>query len=190
MPIQFFGKVDKRKQDGKIASEYPAWYMRSQIEELEESINRKERELQRGTIPPSEVMYAKAELEKEQKRLGEIRESEPKLTDAERDSISKVYKELGKEIQDTLFTKTDMMKGLADAHEEARLMVGDVISVKDKAFAEMCEACGIPLEREGKARRAISRNEASRVYKIIGRYLGENTNIERLRRDKITARGA
>jgi len=32
----------------------------------------------------------------------------------------------------------------------------------------------------------ISRNQASRAYKIIGKVLGENTNVEKLRRDRKT----
>ena len=48
----------------------------------------------------------------------------------------------------------------------------------------------IPQPRDDNERKGISRNEAARVYKIVGKYLGENTNIEALRRDRLTARSA
>jgi len=179
--IQFFGDVDRRhkRADERIASEYPAFYFPTKLEELKENIDKTKRQISMGLIPASELPYAKAELEKSEKRLKEIKSSLPKLSGKEKDALAKVYGELGEQIADAMFTRTAMKKGLADAHEEARRMSEPIIKVGDAG--KMFENMGItPVD--GK----VSRNQASRAWKIIGKVLGESSNTESLRRDMKT----
>ena len=178
--IQFFSSIDRKgkRADGAITSEYPAFYFYTHYEELQESTDKQQRQVDLGLVPASELPRIKAELKRNNDRLAEIQEANPKLG-PEKDAVHKLYKELEESISDSMYTRSDMQKGLVDAHEEARRMVDPLISIKgnEKFFHNM----GITA-RNGK----VSRNEASRAYKIMGKALGENTNTERLRRDRNT----
>jgi hypothetical protein len=179
--VQFFGSIDRKgkRADGAITSEYPAFYFYTHYEELQESTEKQQRQVDLGLVPASELPRIKAELKRNNDRLDEIKKANPKLTGPEKDAVHKLYKELEESISDSMYTRSDMKKGLVDAHEEARRMVDPLISIKgnEKFFHNM----GITA-RNGK----VSRNEASRAYKIMGKALGENTNTERLRRDRNT----
>ena len=178
--IQFFSSIDRKgkRADGAITSEYPAFYFYTHYEELQESTDKQQRQVDLGLVPASELPRIKAELKRNNDRLAEIQEANPKLG-PEKDAVHKLYKELEESISDSMYTRSDMQKGLVDAHEEARRMVDPIIPIKgnEKFFHNM----GITA-RNGK----VSRNEASRAYKIMGKALGENTNTERLRRDRNT----
>jgi len=181
--IQFFGSVDRKgKTDtGKITSAYPAWYFTAHLEEMKEGIDRKYRSIQRGEIPASELDLAGITLEKETKRYEQIMLSRPKLEDKDVDDLAKVYKELEKEIGASLFTRSDMKKGLVDVHEEARRMSEPIINVDRNV--ELLREMGINIPKN---KSMVSRNQASKAYKILGKLLGENTNVERLRKDYAT----
>jgi hypothetical protein len=179
--INFFGAVDRKgkRADGKITSEYPAFYFHTQFDELKENTERAERQLKLGLVPASEVPYAQAEVERNRQRMIDIKKANPQLEGRQKDAVFNMYKELASQISDSMYTRSDMKKGLVDAHEEARRMSQPIISIKgnEKFFHNM----GITATG-GK----ISRNEASRAYKIMGKALGENTNTEHLRRDRKT----
>ena len=182
MPIVFYGQID-RNTKGNIGSQYPAWMLEGQIEQYREGIESKKRRLARGEVPQDSIPQVMQEIERESKRLDEIVGSKPKLTDKENDEIAKVYKTLSDDIKDSMFTRTDMMKGLASPNEEYKRMKTPVIKVTDKV-AELCEANGIRVE-SGK----VSRDGATKLWKITGAYLNEKTNVENLRRDGLSARG-
>lgn len=175
--VMFFGKVDRNKK-GTVSSEYPAWAMGTHIEELEESIHQKKTVLERKLYIPGEEMNIKATLDREEKRLSEIKESRPALETADENRVYKGYKEVGKKIADSLFSRDDMERGLANPHEEKNRMVKPCIEIDP----ELAVACNIPAERIKDNK--VSRNDAARIYKIIGSYFGENTNIEALRPDR------
>lgn len=177
--VQFFGAVDRkeRRANGIICSEYPAFYFTSIIDDMEEDIARKERELGSGMTPAAHAPKQKADLEREKARLVEIKNSKIKLTGKVKDEAAKVHKELGGLIQDSMFTRTDSEKGLADAHEELRRQTQPLFNVR--GHTQLFHNMGINI-KDGKA----SRNQISKVYKIIGKVLGENTNTERLRPDR------
>lgn len=172
--VKFFGKVD-RNEKGKITSQYPAWSMPTHIDEMKESIASKRRQLDRGLIDAAQVPYMKTEILNEEHRLRDIEESRPKLSAKETDTVAKSYTDLKGKIKETLFSRDEMMKGLADAGEEARRMVNPIIKVDPK----LAESCGVKTYR-GK----VSRNDASKMLKILGKSLGEPTNIEYLRPDR------
>lgn len=177
--VEFFGAVDRkdRRSDGRICSEYPAFYFRTHIDELRESIDSKVQGLERGEIYPTEIPKIKAELEREKLRLADIEKSKVVLKDGAKDEAAKLYADLGEQIQDSLFTRTEMMKGLANPHEEARRMKDlDIINIRGNT--EVFKKMGIQT-RKGKT----SRTGATRAYKILGSLLGEETNVEYLRKD-------
>ena len=183
--VTFYGKVDIKKH-GKIASQMPSWTMQVQLENMAEGIAKKERALANGTIPADDIMRTKEELKKEKERYEDIISSRPKLSETDENMLSKTYKTLGNEIKQSLFTRSDMKLGFADAHEEVRRMKDPIIGIS-KEIANLCEDNGVRVERKSGSN-YVSRDNASKLWKIIGKYLGESSNIETLRRDRTTAR--
>lgn len=175
--MKLFGESDCDKF-GKIKSEYPVWYHEVHIEELAENVASAKRRLNRGEVPQSALASHKAELERNETRLGVIEKNMPKLSDGERDKLWELWKkELCPKIKESLFTRTEMMKGLASGHEEARRMVNPVIMVSAKLekFLGFCN-CQVVNHK-------ASRNALAKAFKLTGRLLGESTNIEVLRGD-------
>ena len=178
--ITFFGKVDRDKL-GKITSEYPAFYFQRQTEDLLEDIAKHERALETHSVPPSEIQYTKSELAQMKAKAKEIYESKPNLSSTQRNDVVDNYKKLGKEIGERLFTRSDMMKGTADAHVEANMMTTGCIKIDNAATHDLAMACNVSIEKRGKSH-YISRNAAQKMWQIAGKYLGEPTNPEVLRR--------
>lgn len=178
--ISFFGTVDRQRSapNGKILSEYPAWYNEQLIDDLREKISSKERAIAENRVDPRELPTEKENLDQLKKRMSEIERSRPKNMDGKtKDHLAKFYKEMGKEISDLMFDRTSMMKGTADAHIEASRMEKPCINLPDE-FAELASKLNV-VPTNGK----INRNQASRMWKIIGRALEEETNCEILRKD-------
>lgn len=180
MSVEFFGEVDKG-QKGEISSQFPAWYFESHLDELRESIARKERSLKRGDIPPDSIPDTRAELAKEIERLRLIEKSKPTTSDQERNLLWKCYKSLGSKIQDCMFTRSEMMLGTVSAHEEAKRMSQPCIALGKEELA-LAKGCGVVVDEN----KMVSRNGASRIFKMVGKLIGEPTNIEVLRKDKST----
>jgi hypothetical protein len=178
--VEFFGKVDKG-QKGEISSQFPAWYFESHLDELRESIARKERSLKRGDIPPDSIPETRAELAKESERLKAIEGSKPTLSDQEKNLLYKCHKSLGSKIQDSMFTRSEMMMGTASPHEEAKRMSQPII-VLSKEELSLAKGCGVTVDDKN----MVSRNAASRIFKMVGKLIDQPTNIEVLRKDKAT----
>lgn len=179
MPVQFFSEADMATKDGlkKIVSEYPAWYYTTMLDDLREDVRREEFTLESGVVPAERVPQIRDKVKRLKLKLEEIEKSVPKLSEVEEGKLLKVRKELGKEITSRMFTRSQMQKGLADSHTEARRMVERSISITPEV-AEVAKSCNInPID--GK----ISRTEAEKMWKITGRYFGDVSNSESLRRD-------
>ena len=103
--------------------------------------------------------------------------SKPKVTGRDKDALADFYKSLEGDIRDSMFTRTDMEKGLADPHQELERQKTPGFNIKphSKLFHQM----GIPVSG-GKA----TRDQLCKAYKVAGKLLGENTNVERLRKDR------
>lgn len=173
--IHFFGKVDKNR-DGKIGSQYPAWSMDVHIDELSRSIEDKEIRLKNRMVPEESRNLVEAELARETERIEQIRASRPELSEEQSNKAYKEFKNLKKGISETLFSRDEMMYGSASPHQEAKRMSEPCVTVDP----EIAEACGVKVDKENK----VSRNDATRIYTIIGKYFGESTNIEAIRKDK------
>ena len=176
--MRFFGEADRTK-DGKIKSDYPAWYQEQHVEDLRESIKQQERSLEEGSVPPERKGQYRERLNQEKERLEQIETSKPKFAGPEKDTVSKFRKEMGDKIADAHYRRSHMEKGLVNAHEEARRMTEPCIEVKGQAEAEILKECGARITEGGK----VTRTEAEKAWKITGRALGEDmTNVEVLRK--------
>lgn len=173
--LEFFGKVD-RDRDGNIGSTLPAWYFDAQVDTMKEGIQRREAALERGDIPSDYVYQTREDLKRDRERLDGIESSRPRLNEVQTSTLGKTYKELSSDIRDSMFTRDDVQRGFADAHEEARRMVKPCIKVDP----ELARKCGVTNIVNG----MVSRNDATKILKITGKALGEETNVERLRKMK------
>ncbi len=176
--INFFGKVD-RNDKGNINSPYPAWYFDNSIAELQNTIKEKQDRLARHEVPYENEPEVREQLRKEQERLDLILSSKPELSDKESNMLYKTYKRLSELISDSLFTRSEMLQGTADAHKER---------IRQKAPSIPCPellAQAMGLRWSGGA---IGRDDAVRAWQIIGKLLGLPTNSEHLRKDRATVK--
>lgn len=177
--ITVFSEADLVKVEGGkiIGSEYPVWYHETMIDELRENIRMDELALKRGTMPEERRHETKQRLDRNRERLDKIVEAVPELDDKQKDYLSKIRKDLGNEIQRMMYSRSQMQKGLADAHGEARRMTEPSIKANGTIY-DMAKACNVTVT-DGK----ISRNGAEKIWKICSKRLGEISNTEYLRKD-------
>lgn len=170
--VTFFAEDDLTKE-GRILSQYPAWYFTTHIEELEEEIRHDEFVIERELVDKANRFEFKENLKKKKEKLARIQESTPRLNTRQIQKLDGYHHELSERLRDSMFSYTEMQRGTADAHEEARRMSMPCIDVpKDLAML-----CNVRLQN-GQA----TRNQAAKCWKIVGRILGKNTNVETLRK--------
>jgi hypothetical protein len=175
-----FGNID-RTRDGVVASEYPAWAQVQQMDAFKEHIDQLERGIKSGRFSNDEIHNVRAEKAKLESRLDDMMKSKPKPGESERAMLYKHYRSLGTKIQASMFTRSDMKNGLASPREEAKRMKKPCIILEP-------DECGIALACNVKAdgKKMVSRDAAAKVFKLLGKILGEPANIEVLRLDKKT----
>jgi len=173
-----FGPAD-RDRDGNIVSTYPAFYTRAQLEDLQESVASKKRALEHGWVPEGAVMSHKELLRREEKKLSEIESSIPVLNESDRDRLNNMYKWLSGQIKPLLFTRSEMQRSDL-GHEEARRMITPCIKIENDEQAAILKACGVDRFHGAGL---ITREQAIKAWKIIGRLLDKPSNVEYLRKD-------
>ena len=173
--FSFFGKVDRNDKNA-VCSEYPAYMLAVQREKLSEDINSMKRRLRSGEVELEARVSLKEEIQKSVVRLGEIDRSRPKITAPMKDKMSKHYKELSVSLSEVMFSLYEEHKGLADAHEEVQRMHFPCVEVN----SELAKAANLSPDKESK----VSRNDATKLWKIMGHILGLPTNPERLRKQQ------
>jgi hypothetical protein len=177
--VEFYGAVDKNKK-GEIASHMPAWYLTQHKEELDKNIDELQSALDRGLVPDVEKELARTRLAQFKQKKSDIDESQPVFTDSQKDAIDKVQKSLGKKIADSMYTRSDMMRGTADAHEEARRMADPCIKLSGEEFI-LAKKAGLKISMiRGDA--MVSRTDSERLWKFCRKANGEATNTELLRK--------
>ena len=175
----FFGEVDLDVR-GNIASEYPAWYFETHLSNMIEERDMLKRRIDRGEVPPDSVPQATAEVRNMNERIEKIQRSKPELSEKERDKLLGLHKHLSEKISDSMFTRSEMKMGTASPHEEARRMVEPRIALYPELLG-IAKLCNVKLSGN-----KVSRNDATRIWKIIGKLTGVGTNVEGLRRDRAT----
>ncbi len=174
--IDFFGKADMNHH-GNVGSEMPSWYFKQHKEELKNNIDSLDASLSRGEIAEDKKPGAIADLKKMRTKLDLINESEPRLEGKQQDIVANVSSSLGKKISSAMFTRSDMMRGTADAHEEARRMADPCIRLTSEEVA-LARKAGCRITNDG----MVSRTDAERTWKLCRRINGETSNTEILRK--------
>jgi len=178
-PIKFFGAVDRERNDanGKILSAYPAWYYDEKIDRMKDDIIVRENRIVNGRVPTDRLEEEKNALDERKKRLKGIIQSRPKPVGKERDEVSKFFKHLRDQVINRLPSRSDVLKGTIEIRGE--IMWKKKPSIGVEGFVPMCESLGLTMPE----RKMISGHQAMLALKVLGKLLGEETNIERLRRD-------
>lgn len=185
--VKFYGKIDINKH-GNISSALPAWSMQTKIEELTESVESAERQIERGEVPYDKMGEVKEKIRKGKEKLEMILSSKPALSEEQENKLWKIYKSLGKDIQDSLFTRSEMKLGLASPHEELKRMKEPIIRISPE-IAEICKENNVKVSSKSNTH-YVSRDGASLMWKVIGKYFGEASNVETLRKDKVSVKAS
>lgn len=169
MGFSFYSDVDK-------GSAMPGWTHDEHLNRAEDSIRMKRKALEDGAVPPAMRGQFIEQMKKEEQRLDQIKEDRHRVTkNFDEDKLNRWQEEAGKEISAAMFTYTEMQRGTASAHEEARRMTEPCVRIDP----EMAEAAGITLDRKGEC----SRTDAERAWKLCRKAMGEMDNPEILREE-------
>jgi len=171
--IQFFSEADMNDK-GYITSSMPAWYFDAHIDELRETMERKERAIKMGMVAQEDIFRTREEIKKEKAKLKSIENSKPELKGANKDRCWGAYKSLQDQIKYTMPTRKEAKDGLVSPQQELKRLKSKHIKVD----TEIAKACGVNVVKGH-----ITGDEANKCYQILGRALGENTYTEALRRD-------
>ena len=180
--ITFFSEIDMNDK-GKINTTFPSWYFDKVIEDKEESIRKMTYAIKNNHVPPDRLFQYQENLSKEKESLDKILEAKPKIGKY-KDKIASVvgtndkdFGSLGGKIADAMFSRDQMMKGLADAHTEADRMVKPCIGLSPEETT-IAKAANVRVELGNK----VSRNAAEIIWKLGRKAIGESTDTEILRR--------
>lgn len=176
--IKFFSELDIGKA-GKPTGEYPFWYFTVHMENMQVEIERMENTMKMGLATGPRLLSLQKELKDKKEKYDKMQENMPRFSGKQVDYLVKMSQEFGEQIRDGMFTRTEMMKGVADAHEEARRMTEGVITIKPH-WRPLLQASNIRVdERNGK----VSRTGLEKVWKMCRKAIGEPSNTEALRKD-------
>lgn len=173
----FFGAADKNGK-GNIASTYPMFYYDVMGDNLRESIRRDKHAVENDLVPKGSLNEFKQALIDKEAKLRQFEMAVPKLSSKTKDRINRVREELGNEIRDRMFTYDQMQqtRGISYAQEEMRRMTEPCIKLTGDTL-KAAHAANVRVTG-GK----VTRTGAEKVWKIASKLLGEELNVEALRR--------
>ena len=171
--IVWFTEVDYNP-NGKVSADFPAYYF--DLKELKEDIRALSEQLDDGIYQGKRKRDAEKRLTTLKDRFDKIESGRPKLEGPTKDKVVRSAKDLGERIKDSMFSYDSHWKQTADPHEVAERMVNPCIEVKDECVASFVKQRGFRVEN-GK----ISQNDASIVFKVMSKLLGEPSDTDRLR---------
>jgi hypothetical protein len=179
--IEFFGKVDKKVDpetgEKRVTSDYPAWYFGPQNMKIEDDIGKLERGLKNDEISEKGRPAARKELEILRAKRDEINKSRPQYTSKQMDTVASITNDLGNEIRESMYSRSDEARGLVNAHRELDRQMTPCIPIKGDAIT-VARKLGCRISNDGK----VSGNDANRIWKILRASMNEDSNVEILRR--------
>jgi hypothetical protein len=129
-------------------------------------------------VPKGSLNEFKQALIDKEAKLRQFEMAVPKLSSKTKDRINRVREELGNEIRDRMFTYDQMQqtRGISYAQEEMRRMTEPCIKLTGDTL-KAAHAANVRVTG-GK----VTRTGAEKVWKIASKLLGEESNVEALRR--------
>jgi len=196
--ITFFGLDDRKGSynsetgvleqslNSRVTSEYPAWMITGEIENLKEDITREKEQIRLGIIDKGYIGDMKDRVKQKEAKLERILSSKPILRGGDKDTLKRTHDALGNEIRDAQFSGSQMDFSNDLATQEADRMTEPRMDIKSipGMTPELAKSLSLTVTSEGKC----SRTMLEKAYKIIGGLIGENTNTNNLRRENITVR--
>lgn len=183
--FRIYPEVDIRVADGVIINEMPSWYKETLTSEEATEVRGYRTQLDTGQIHPTQVNRVRQEVNEREAKIDAVRNGKPELTDKQVDAVKKIYDELSADIKRSLFTYSDMQRGTAPAHEEAKRMQDKVVKISHRPSALWVKtACGNAKVEDRDGSFWSSRNSMVKGWKIAGKLLGKPTNEETLRKQR------
>ena len=179
--IRFFSSVDCNTKDpGKIGSSYPAWYLKQQLRILNENIEQEERELKSDSMPAANIPIKKAKIKKMKERLDQILEAKEGLK-PNQDRLKSIIDELSPKLSEIMYRRGDEAKGLVNPEEIHEHWTTPCIEISGD-LAKVAVTNGMRVKKSGSGG-LINEIDAGKLWKFSRAALGEDTNLEKLRRD-------
>jgi hypothetical protein len=179
--IQFFSETDMSTADpNKIGSSYPAWFFRESLRRLEEDIELEEKMLKSWNLPDTSKPQKMAKIKDMKERRDKILEAQAALR-PNKDKINSMNAELGEKLADIMYRRSDDRNGYVNPHDVAGHWINPCIEVSGEV-AKIARDNGITVAKKGSGG-MLTELDAGRLWKIGRAALGEDTNVERLRRD-------
>jgi hypothetical protein len=179
--IRFFSEVDVNTKDpGKIGSSYPSWYLKNQLRILNENIEQEERELQSDSLPAANIPIKKAKIKKMKARLDQILEAKEALKPS-RDRLKGIIDELSPKLSEIMYRRSDETKGLVNPEEIHEHWTTPCVEISGD-LAKVAVTNGMRVKKSGSGG-LINEIDAGKLWKFSRAALGEDTNLEKLRRD-------
>jgi len=180
--IKFFSETDLRFDDkGNIVGrkcDWAQWMIPKITEDIEEEIRQTEFNIKAGRVAQGKLESVRQGLQAKQKQLAKLQEQTPNF-DKHKDLINKISKDVGEKIAETMSTRSEQKKGLADAHRDVEIESKPSIDISSLPQVQrMAASNGVRIVK-GK----ITGGDAVRIWQWSKKALGENSNPDILRRD-------
>lgn len=179
--IQFFSEIDMNpSHPDQIGSTYPAWYYTEQYNRLSEDIEQEKRMLTMFNLPDASKPVKIAKIKKMEERLEKIKEAEANFK-PNMDKIKVMSEELSEKISEAMYRRNDETKGFVNPHKVAESLITPCIEISGD-IARIASDNGFNVSKKG-SKGLLNLNDASRLWQISRKALGEDSNVETLRRD-------
>jgi hypothetical protein len=180
--VRFFSETDLRKDDkGNITGrncDYPRWYFPKIVQDLKEEIRQKKFAIDSGKYPQGRLAEAKEGLSNAEKRLTQMQDSLPDYS-ANKDVLAKMSSELGEKIKETMSSRSEQKKGLADPHREVTIDTTPCIDISSSPeLRRLADVNGVS-HTKGK----VTGCDAGKMWQWCRRAINEPSNLEWLRKD-------
>lgn len=174
--IQFFGVCDYLDESSKPC--YPSWFLKGQINTLEEEINVLGGMLARDEfLTDEQAKRVRDRVRRLRGRYEEIVSSKPRLLPGDKDRLHKLRKTLEAELRDNMPPYSEVMRGTADIEEILEKNKGHWFPCGE--FHDVLSDLNCKIGEGGR----IGMDDMSRTYSIISELLDEDPRPEKLRRD-------
>ncbi len=179
--IIFFSECDMSTANpDKIGSTYPAWFFTEQQRRLEEDIMQEEQMMKSFNLPEASKPVKAAKIRVMKDRLEKIKEAVSEIK-PNRDKLSVMANEIGEKLTEIMYRRNDETKGLVSPHKVAEQLITPCVEVSGD-IAKVAVDNGFQVKKSG-TKGLMNLNEATRFWQITRAALGEEHNVESLRRD-------
>lgn len=185
MSFEFYAECDLHPVTKRPLAERPSWYNPKNIRDMENKITEMEVALQTGQVPRGyepEYRDTLSQLKENLKKISDLTSIDDSTNDP--DEIYKACQEAGKILKDAMPSRYEMDKGLADPQMEYDMMTRPQINIGDcPGVIELFKGCHMEIPNNG----LVTREQVAKVFQIGMKKIGENPDLEYLRKENMSA---